>query len=49
MYKKVVIESESASKHSAIRRKNLRLILDLYRKNKFSTYQISKQLNLSSG
>lgn len=49
MYKKVVIESESASKHSAIRRKNLRLILDLYRKNNFSTYQISKQLNLSSG
>lgn len=49
MYKKVVIESESASKHSAIRRKNLRLILDLYRKSNFSTYQISKQLNLSSG
>lgn len=49
MYNKVVIESESASKHSAIRRKNLRLILDLYRKNNFSTYQISKQLNLSSG
>ena len=48
-YNKVVIESESASKHSAIRRKNLRLILDLYRKNNFSTYQISKQLNLSSG
>lgn len=48
-YNKVVIESESASKHSSIRRKNLRLILDLYRKNNFSTYQISKQLNLSSG
>ncbi|HEY8443363.1 MAG TPA: ROK family protein [Clostridia bacterium] len=38
-----------ASKHDSMRQKNERLILELFCKGDFSTFQVSKQLGLSSG
>lgn len=43
------VSKERASKHSLMRGKNTRLILETFRKGDFSTYQVARRLSLSSG
>lgn len=40
---------KSASKHSAMRKRNTELVIEIFRQNVSSTYKVGKRLNLSSG
>lgn len=43
------IQNESASKHSLMKGKNMRLLIERFRNDTFSTFRVGKQIGLSTG